>query len=158
VGYLRDITRQLSRNQNVIFVGTGILLVNNQNKIMLACRTDNCQWSLPGGSLEIGESLEDCIIRETLEETGIIVEKHNLNLNSAKAILEPVIKNGREIYVVSVTYWTDKYDDIDMQIESREFNKHSWLTYEEVQKLGELVTSYSRVAIDEYFNKSHERR
>ncbi len=31
-------------------------------------------WSLPGGKLDFGESLETCGAREALEETGVIVK------------------------------------------------------------------------------------
>jgi ADP-ribose pyrophosphatase YjhB (NUDIX family) len=32
------------------------------------------QWSLPGGVLELGESLTEGVVREVREETGLVVE------------------------------------------------------------------------------------
>lgn len=32
------------------------------------------QWSLPGGAVELGETLEAAVCREVLEETGLVVE------------------------------------------------------------------------------------
>ncbi len=37
-------------------------------------RSDSGNWSLPGGVMDIGETLEQCVIRETKEETGLDIE------------------------------------------------------------------------------------
>lgn len=41
--------------------------------ILLICRTDNGRYCLPGGQVEVGESLSEAVIREVEEETGYIV-------------------------------------------------------------------------------------
>ena len=51
-----------------------VVVVNDTGEILLIHRTDNDNWSLPGGAMDPGESMMDCAVRETLEETGIQVE------------------------------------------------------------------------------------
>jgi 8-oxo-dGTP pyrophosphatase MutT (NUDIX family) len=50
------------------------LVVNDTGEILLIRRTDNGNWALPGGAIEMNESVADAAIRETFEETGIRVE------------------------------------------------------------------------------------
>ena len=57
-------------------VGVGAVVVD-EGRVLLVRRGHEPlkgQWSLPGGLLEIGESLTAGVAREVLEETGLIVE------------------------------------------------------------------------------------
>jgi 8-oxo-dGTP diphosphatase len=61
-------------------VGVGAV-VAHQGRILLIQRgTEPAlgQWSLPGGLIELGESLERAVVREVEEETGLIVESLGL--------------------------------------------------------------------------------
>jgi 8-oxo-dGTP pyrophosphatase MutT (NUDIX family) len=41
--------------------------------VLLTCRSDNGNWTMPSGAHDPGESLSNTAVRETLEETGIRV-------------------------------------------------------------------------------------
>ncbi len=51
----------------------GALIVNEHGEILLQKRQDNGKWGFPGGAMELGESAEQTVLREVLEETGYIV-------------------------------------------------------------------------------------
>ncbi|MEM2194208.1 MAG: NUDIX hydrolase [Candidatus Methanomethylicia archaeon] len=55
-------------------VGVGVVVIDESNRILLVKRKyppGAGKWSIPGGHLELGESLYEAAIRELYEETGI---------------------------------------------------------------------------------------
>ncbi|MFI5342550.1 MAG: NUDIX domain-containing protein [Candidatus Methylomirabilales bacterium] len=50
------------------------VITDAEGKILLQRRSDNGLWGLPGGSVEIGESVCQAVLREVREETGLTVE------------------------------------------------------------------------------------
>ncbi|MFB6439175.1 NUDIX hydrolase [Streptomyces sp. NPDC056411] len=59
---------------NSLIPAASAIVVDNSGRILLQRRRDNGMWALPGGAMHIGESLPDCAVRETREETGFAVE------------------------------------------------------------------------------------
>jgi ADP-ribose pyrophosphatase YjhB (NUDIX family) len=48
-----------------------VVVADDNGRILLIKRTDNGNWALPGGAIDIGESFVGAAVRETIEETGI---------------------------------------------------------------------------------------
>jgi ADP-ribose pyrophosphatase YjhB (NUDIX family) len=59
---------------NSLVPAASAIVVDDQGRILLHRRQDNDMWALPGGKMELGESLADCAIREVKEETGLDVQ------------------------------------------------------------------------------------
>jgi ADP-ribose pyrophosphatase YjhB (NUDIX family) len=57
-----------------IVPSANVIVVNDQDEILLIRRTDNNNWAVPGGGMDLGESITDAAVRETQEETGITCE------------------------------------------------------------------------------------
>ncbi|QSB14039.1 NUDIX domain-containing protein [Natronosporangium hydrolyticum] len=59
---------------NSVVPSANAVVTNDAGQLLLIHRTDNDNWSLPGGAMDLGESLPQCAVRETFEETGVHVE------------------------------------------------------------------------------------
>jgi ADP-ribose pyrophosphatase YjhB (NUDIX family) len=63
---------------NTIVPATSAIVTDQRGRILLHRRSDNQFWSIPGGTMEIGETIRDTVIREVKEETGLDVEPQRL--------------------------------------------------------------------------------
>jgi 8-oxo-dGTP pyrophosphatase MutT (NUDIX family) len=58
---------------NSLVPGGSAVVVDDDGRVLMQRRTDSGDWALPGGTMEIGETLGECVIREVREETGLDV-------------------------------------------------------------------------------------
>jgi ADP-ribose pyrophosphatase YjhB (NUDIX family) len=56
---------------NSLVPAVSVVVVAADGAILLIRRTDNENWALPGGAMELSESVSQAAVRETREETGI---------------------------------------------------------------------------------------
>ena len=59
---------------NSLVPGASGIVVNHEGRILLHRRSDNARWALPGGVMDIGESIAQTVTREVREETGLEIE------------------------------------------------------------------------------------
>ena len=59
---------------NSIKPAAAVALFDGDGRILLLRRKDNDKWTMPGGTMDFGESLEQCAVREVREETGFDIE------------------------------------------------------------------------------------
>ncbi len=56
---------------NSMVPSVNVVVVNDAGDVLMIRRTDNGNWAVPGGGIDLGESLVEAAVRETREETGI---------------------------------------------------------------------------------------
>ena len=117
-------------------------LVYNQNKEVLFIFR-NGKWDLPKGGLNKGEFIEDCSIREVLEETGV----HDLVItNKLQKTYHVFIRNG--VYRLKITHWfemTTTFDGIPVPQENEGIEKVAWLNPEQIKEA--LTNSYENIKL-----------
>jgi 8-oxo-dGTP pyrophosphatase MutT (NUDIX family) len=65
--------RGLVGNRMLISPGASAVIRDDIGQILLIQRSDNLEWAMPGGSMELGSSIYDTLIAEVREETGLEV-------------------------------------------------------------------------------------
>ncbi|MDQ8706771.1 NUDIX domain-containing protein [Streptomyces sp. LHD-70] len=59
---------------NSLVVAASAVVTDDQGRILLQRRADSGKWALPGGGMEMTDSLPGTAVREVKEETGLDVE------------------------------------------------------------------------------------
>ena len=104
MNYVREL-RTLVGHRPLIIPSAAVLILNDENCLLMQHRQDNQLWGLIGGSMEIGESLEETAKREVREETNLELDELNwFNLFSGKELIYTyphgdVIANVVAVYI-----------------------------------------------------------
>ncbi|MEG0470829.1 MAG: NUDIX hydrolase [Solibacillus sp.] len=101
--------RKMVGSAPLIMVGSCVLILNKENQLLMQLRQDNKCWGLAGGSMELGETLEDVAHREMLEETGLSANNLKLLTSFSGQEFYYQYPHGDEVYNVLTAFVCSDY-------------------------------------------------
>ena len=106
--YVRTM-RQLIGNETLLTFGCGAIIEDDTEKILLQRRMDGGVWGIPGGLIEIGETLEESVKREVYEETNLSISGLELfGLYSGEKGLT-TYPNGDKVFSIQIIFSVYRY-------------------------------------------------
>ncbi|MBR3365286.1 MAG: NUDIX domain-containing protein, partial [Solobacterium sp.] len=101
--YILDLRKTVG-HRPLLQCAASIIIENEQGEVLLGRRTDNHKWGYSGGSIELGETVEECARRELSEEMGLTaLELEFFMINSGEET-HYIYPNGDEFYNVEIVY------------------------------------------------------
>jgi ADP-ribose pyrophosphatase YjhB (NUDIX family) len=63
--------RKLIGREKVIIIAARAMVRDDQGRVLFIRRRDNGKWAMPAGAMELDKSINDCLVREVYEESGL---------------------------------------------------------------------------------------
>lgn len=129
MGYMMEL-RKLVGARPIIMAGACVLVCSSEG-LLLQRRSDNGLWGLPGGSMEIGETLEEAARRELLEETGLLAEQLELLGVFSGPELYYKYPHGDEVYNVTTAYVCSNFHG-EARVDKEEVQELNFFTHDNI--------------------------
>ncbi len=125
---------QIQIGKDVIGVGAGALIFNDEGKVLLSLRGPKAKnevgkWEIPGGAIEFGETIKTGLQREIKEELGIEVE-----VGEMIQLCDHILPEEHQHWV-SPTYICTIVSGTPTIMEPEKCDKLGWFTIEEAEAL-----------------------
>ncbi len=99
--YISSLRQYIGHEPIMMPAAMGIIYDENKG-ILLEQRSDNGQWCMPGGGLELGETQEEGLRRETKEETNLDI--FNPELFTVRANVHMIYPNQDEVFYTDIVF------------------------------------------------------
>jgi 8-oxo-dGTP diphosphatase len=140
---------------NSLVPAAAAAVLNETGQILLVRRRDSQNWSMPGGTLEMDESLEDCVIREVREETGLEIELKEIVKTYTNPNVKICYSDGeirREFSIVFLAY--SESERVSLDDESTDWD---WVNFEDLNKISIAKSQMRRLKdVENYLNAKNK--
>lgn len=138
--------RQKVGHEMVLMPSTSICIYNEAGALLLQKRSDNEKWGLPGGYMELGESIVDTAIREVDEEMSYQLKKEKLELKGVFTQYQTHYPNGDAVQTVCILFQY-QYDGNEFTTSSEVLDVQ-FFKYEE---LPEIFNAENKAMVEAFF-------
>ena len=135
----------------------GAIIVRDDGKIFLATSPKwHGEWIIPGGHVDVGETIAHALKREIMEEVGVVVEPIRL-LKVQDFINDPSFHKKKHFIFLD---FLCRYVSGEVRLDGVELTDYQWIDPEEALKIN--VDGYTRKGIEAYLGElpcyDHETR
>ncbi len=142
----------MKKGVDFIGVGVGAIILNDEGKVFLAKRGHKAKnergtWEFPGGGVEFGETMADCIKREIYEEYGIKIE-----LADQLEAIDHLIPDEKQHWV-AITFIAKIVKGKPKIMENEKCSEIGWFKINELPKPLSIVSSASLDLLKKHLGK-----
>ncbi len=149
--------RGMIGHKKCLSVGLSAIVINEDGEILLEKRSDNKLYCLPGGSIDLNETVLEGIQREVKEETGIDIEEIKLFAIRSGEKCDFYYPNGDITQYVDLMFISKAKKGSKIIPQESETENVFFISIDELKKMNEkdfLVSSY--FAIKKYLDNDFE--
>lgn len=141
---------------NSLVPATAAAILDDNSRLLLVQRRDSGKWAMPGGTMEMDESLEGCIVREVKEETGIDIELDAIigtytDPNTKIAYSDGEVRREFSVLFLARTHAVDVVID-------EESTNWKWIEMDQLESYPMAASQQKRIADVKSFLKTHKIR
>jgi mutator protein MutT len=131
MAYLSDLRKVVGHRPLVVAFSVMIVMDKN-HRVLLEERADDGYLDFPGGSVELGESVEEAAVRELQEETGLIALHYELLQVYSGKLAFYHYANGDEVWGVDTVYVCQSYKGA-ITPQKEEVTRLTWLSLDQIK-------------------------
>ena len=136
----------MKKDRGKVWLGVAGVVINMEGKWLVVKKKYSGLkgvWSLPAGFVQVGETADEAVVREVLEETGIQCEVSGLIGFRTGVIREEISDN------MAIFYCTLATEEQSIHIQELELSDACWLSVEEIVQSGEASVMLEEMASHE---------